>query len=152
MLARLLGAVLLVIGGVGTSRPANAAGPESPQAVLDSFAANFATLDVGAMVALFRPDTTFFGSTVPGMLRGQDGARSYFEPSWANAPRSTMTCDPAAFQQASPEVTLFATVCRLARPERTFTLRVSGAARHDEVGWRFAQLHVSASPAPRPPP
>ncbi len=80
MRVRLLGAALLIACGVGAFHPVRAAaGPESPQAALDRFAANFSTLDVGAMVALFRPDAAFFGSTVPGLLRGQDGARTYFE-------------------------------------------------------------------------
>ena len=93
MLVRLLGAALIVISSATASR---AAGPESPQAALDQFAANFSTLDVGAMAGLFRPDAAFFGSTVPGLLRGQEGARAYFEQAWASAARGTMTCDPAA--------------------------------------------------------
>ncbi|MBL6454537.1 nuclear transport factor 2 family protein [Belnapia sp. T6] len=123
--------------------------PESPQAPLDRFAANFSTLDVGAMVALFRPDAAFFGSTVPGLLRGQGGVRTYFEQAWANAARGTMTCDPAIIQHPAPDVALFATVCRLVRPDRTSAVRVSGAALRDGEEWRFAELHVSASPAPR---
>jgi hypothetical protein len=149
MQARVLGAALLAIGGATAFHSALAAGPENPQAALDGFAANFSTLDVGAMVALFRPDAFLFGSTVPGLLRGQDGARAYFEQAWASAARGTMTCDPVPFQQPAPGVALFATVCRLARPERTSTVRVSGTAIRDGEGWRFAELHVSASPASR---
>jgi hypothetical protein len=146
VLVRLFGAVLFAIGCAGGSRLAQAGGPESPQAALDRIAANFSTLDVSAMAALFRPDAALFGSTVPGLLRGPEGARTYFEQAWANAARGTMTCDPTASQQPAPDVVLFATVCRLARPERTSTVRVSGAAMRDGEGWRFAELHVSAQP------
>jgi uncharacterized protein (TIGR02246 family) len=130
----------------GTSR---AAGAENPQALLDRFAASFATLDVAAMAALFRPDAVFFGSTVPGLLHGQDGARAYFGKAWASAARGTMTCDPAALQHPAPDVALFATRCRLARPEQVSTVRVSGATIRDGEGWRFAELHVSSPPGPR---
>src|SRR4051812_19594387 len=148
MLTHLLGLALLVIS-MAMSGPAHATGLDSPQAVLDRFAANFSTLDVGAMAALFRPDAIFFGSTVPGLLRGQEGARAYFEQAWANVTPGTMKCDPAAFQQPAPEVSLFATICQLSRPGRNATARVSGAVLHDGEGWRFAELHISVSPSPR---
>jgi len=149
MLVRVLGAALLAISSAIALRPALANELDNPQSALDGFAANFSTLDVSAMVALFRPDAVFFGSTVPGLLRGQEGARAYFEQAWATAARGTMTCDPVPFQQPVPGVALFATACRLARPERTSAVRVSGAVLRDGEGWRFAELHVSVSPAPR---
>lgn len=146
MLMRSLGAALIAIAGTAITQAVDV---ETPQAVLDRFAGGFSTLDANAMAVLFRPDATFFGSTVPELLRGQDGARAYFERVWANAPKGTVTCDPTAFQYPMPEIALFATTCRLVRPERTFVLRMSGAVMRDGEGWRFAGLHVSAPPAPR---
>lgn len=124
------------------------AGQESPQAVLDRFAANFLTQDATAQAALFRPDATFIGSSVPGMLRGPEGALGYFRTAWAHAAPGTMTCEPV-FQQPAAEVVLFSAICHLVRPERTAVLRASGTILRDAEGWRFADLHVSATPPPR---
>ena len=124
------------------------AGQPSPQAVLDRFAANFHTKDAEGQAALFRPDATFFGSSVPGLLRGPAGALGYFQTAWATAAPGTMSCDPV-FQQPAPDVVLFSAVCRLVRPERTAALRASGTMMQDAEGWRFADLHVSVAPAPR---
>lgn len=95
MLMRSLGAALIALVGTAVTHAADA---ETPQAVLDRFAVGFSTLDANPMAVLFRPDATFFGSTVPKLLRGPDGARSYFEGVWANAPEGTVTCDPTALQ------------------------------------------------------
>ena len=146
MLMRSLMAALVTIAGTAVTHAAEA---ETPQAVLDRFADGFATLDADAMAILFRPDATFFGSTVPELLRGQNGARTYFERVWSNAPKGAVTCDSTAFQHPTSDLALFATTCRLVRPERTFTLRMSGAVMRGGEGWRFADLHVSAPPAPR---
>ena len=146
MLTRLSGSLLIALIGAPATQGADA---ETPQTVLAQFANGFSTLDVASMVKLFRPDATFFGSTVPELLRGQDGARNYFERVWTNAPRGTVTCDPTVFQTPTPDLALFATTCRLVRPEKTFTLRLSGAMLRDREGWRFADLHVSAPPTPR---
>lgn len=124
------------------------AGLPSPQAVLARFAENFQTQDAIAQAALFRPDATFLGSTVPGMLRGPEGALGYFRTAWANAAPGRMTCEPV-FQQPAPDVVLFSALCRLVRPERTTVLRANGALQRDAGGWRFADLHVSAAPPPR---
>ncbi|TCH97983.1 hypothetical protein EJV46_12275 [Roseococcus sp. SYP-B2431] len=124
------------------------AGEASPQAVLERFAANFQTRDAAAQAALFRPDATFLGSSVPGLLRGPEGALGYFRAAWADAAPGRMTCDPV-FQQPAPDVVLFSAICRLVRPERTAVLRANGTVMRDAQGWRFADLHVSASPPPR---
>jgi ketosteroid isomerase-like protein len=137
----------LVAAGIAMSGAAQA-GQESPQAVLDRFAANFHTMDAAAQAALFRPDATFLGSSVPGMLRGPEGALGYFRTAWANAAPGTMTCEPV-FQQPAPDVVLFSAICRLVRPERTAVLRANGTVMRDAEGWRFADLHVSATPPPR---
>ncbi|MDB5412852.1 MAG: hypothetical protein JWR10_1187 [Rubritepida sp.] len=123
--------------------------PESPQAVLDRFAANFFTRDAAAQAALFRPDATFFGSSVPRLLRGPEDALGYFQQAWAKAAPGVMTCDAVVFQQPAPDVVLFSAICRLVRPERTTILRASGTVMRDVEGWRFADLHVSAAPPPR---
>jgi ketosteroid isomerase-like protein len=138
---------LLVAAGIAMSGAAQA-GQESSQAVLDRFAANFHTKDAAAQAALFRPDATFIGSSVPGMLRGPEGALSYFRTAWASAAPGTMTCE-SVFQQPAPDVVLFSAICRLVRPERTAVLRANGTILRDAEGWRFADLHVSATPPPR---
>jgi hypothetical protein len=138
---------ILVAGGIALSGAAKA-GEASPQAVLDRFAANFATQDTASQAALFRPDATFLGSTVPGMLRGPEGALGYFRTAWASSAPGTMTCEPV-FQQPAPDVVLFSAICRLVRPERTAVLRANGTILRDAEGWRFADLHVSATPPPR---
>jgi len=143
MLARLLAA-----GGIAVSGAAQA-GEASPQAVLARFSANFTTQDAASQAALFRPDATFIGSTVPGLLRGPEGALGYFQTAWARSAPGTMTCDPVVFQQPAPDVALFSAICRLVRPERTATLRASGTVMRDAEGWRFADLHVSSAPAAR---
>lgn len=124
------------------------AGQESPLAVLDRFAANFHSMDAAAQAALFRPDATFIGSTVAGMLRGPEGALEYFRTAWANAAPGIMTCEPV-FQQPAADVVLFSAICRLVRPGRTAVLWANGTVMRDAGGWRFADLHVSATPPPR---
>ena len=123
--------------------------PQSPQALLDSFAANFFTMDAAAQAALFRDDATFFGSSVPGMLRGPEGALGYFLGGWAKASPGVMSCELVTFQTPAPDVVLFSAVCRLVRAEGVKILRASGSMMHDPEGWRFADLHVSAAPAAR---
>ncbi len=125
------------------------AAPESPQAVLDRFAANFHSQDAAAQAALFRPDAVFIGSSVPGLLHGPEGALGYFERAWGKAPPGVMTCDPVVIRHLAPEVAVFSAMCVLVRPERVSTLRASGTVTRDAEGWRFAELHVSATPIPR---
>lgn len=122
------------------------AGPESPEALLKCFAANFATLDAEAQAMLFHEQAAFFGSSRSGLLRGPAGARDYFGTAWAQAAPGIMTCEIGSLQRPSPDVVLVAAVCRLVRPARTTTLRLSGALTRDGTGWRFAELHVSAEP------
>ena len=128
---------------------AAAAAPASPEALLEAFAANFATLDVAAQAALFTPDAAFFGSTVPELLRGPEGANRYFAEAWARASPGTMTCEVQSWRQPSPDLVLLSAWCRLVRPERTSQLRLSGAAMRGADGWRFVELHISAPPPPR---
>jgi len=125
------------------------AGQDAPERVLERFAANFSTLDVSAMTALFRPDTAFFGSTVPRLLRGPAGVDEYFQKAWAGAAPGTMTCDIQSIQKPTQDVTLMAAMCQLARPGRTSVVRVSAALTHDVEGWLFSDLHVSAEPPTR---
>ncbi|WP_431267848.1 nuclear transport factor 2 family protein [Dankookia sp. P2] len=136
---------LVLAAGTAAAAPA----PASAEALLDRFAANSATLDVAAQAALFAPDAAFFGSSVPGLLRGPEGARGYFAEAWAKASPGTMTCEVQSWRQPSPDLVLVSAWCRLVRPERTAQLRLSGAAQRGPDGWRFAELHVSAAPAPR---
>lgn len=123
--------------------------PASPEALLAQFAADFATRDAGAQAALFAPDAAFFGSTVPEMLRGTEGARAYLERAWANAAPGRMGCDILARDQPARDLALLAAWCVPVRPGRSSTIRLSAVARQDAAGWRFALLHVSAPPAPR---
>lgn len=134
---------------LASGEAALAAGAPSPAALLERFAAHFASRDVAAQAALFQPEASFFGSSVPGLLRGQEGARAYFQQAWGNAAPATVTCAPASLQQAAPGLVLFATTCQLQRGEQSRGLRLSGAMQQDAEGWRFANLHVSAAPAPR---
>lgn len=124
-------------------------GQDSPEAVLERFAANFLSQDAAAQAALFRPDAVFIGSSVPGLLQGPEGALDYFRTAWAKAAPGTMTCDPVILRRLTEEIAVFSALCRLVRPERTSTLRASGTLIHDAEGWRFAELHVSATPPPR---
>ena len=122
------------------------AGPQSPEAVLERFAAHFATLDAEAQALLFHEQAAFFGSSHSGLLRGPSGARQYFGTAWAQAAPGIMTCEIGSLQRPSADVALVAAVCRLVRPTKTTTLRLSGALTRDGTGWRFAELHVSAEP------
>ena len=137
-------------------------GAESPQAVLDRFAAAFATRDVEAVAALFASDATFFGSTFHGSvdappLRGPEGARAYFGRAWSDGVQRVMSCRTDSLREPAPGVALAAAVCRLerSRPDGSVvpsTLRASAALVRGEAGWRFADLHVSVSPpAPSQP-
>ncbi|WP_424811473.1 nuclear transport factor 2 family protein [Roseococcus sp. YIM B11640] len=120
--------------------------PSSPQAVIESFAANFLSRDAAKQAALFHEDASFFGSSVPGLLRGPEGALGYFRKAWAEAAPGVMTCEELVLQPIAPDLSLFAATCRLARPGRISVLRASGAIRRADHGWRFASLHVSAAP------
>lgn len=125
------------------------AGQDAPERVLEQFAANFSTLDVSAITALFRPDAVFFGSTVPRFLRGPAGVDEYFQKAWAGAAPGTMTCDIQSIKNPAKDVTLIAAICQLARPGRTSVVRVSAALTHDVEGWLFSDFHVSAEPPTR---
>lgn len=122
---------------------------DSPEAVLQRFAANFHSQDAAAQAALFRPDAVFLGSSVPEMLHGPEGALGYFRTAWTKAAPGVMTCDPVVLRRVTEEIATFSAICRLVRPERSSMLRASGTLTRDAEGWRFAELHVSAMPAPR---
>jgi ketosteroid isomerase-like protein len=167
MAVRSVGLVVAAAGAglVFAAQPALAQAPpgaESPRAVLDRFAATFASRDADAAAALSAPDATFFGSTFHGAaeagpLRGPEGARAYFARVFApGGPRLAMACREEAMREPAPGLALAAAVCRVdvAQPDGSTlqrVLRVSAALTRGETGWRFADLHVSASPpAPQP--
>lgn len=135
-------------------------GEESPQVVLDRFAATFATRDVDTVASLFAPDATFFGSSFQGLaepLRGPEGARTYFARAFApSGPQLGMVCRTEAMREPIPALALAAAICHLdvAQPDGSTarrTLRVSAALARGQAGWRFADMHVSVAPAaPQP--
>jgi ketosteroid isomerase-like protein len=164
MAARLQGFVVAVaVALVLSVRSVPAQAPwvaESPQAVLDRFAATFTSRDVDAVAALFTPDATFFGSSFQGLaepLRGPDGARAYFVRVFApGGPRLGLACRTEAMREPAPSLALAASVCRLdvAQADGSAvqrTLRVSATLAHGQAGWRFTDLHVSVSPPPPQP-
>lgn len=159
MAARFAGhLVAAATGFFAATQPAPAqapAGAETPQAVLDRFAATFTTRDVDAVAALFAPDATFFGSSFQGLaepLRGPEGARAYFARPFApDGPRLGLVCQTEAMRELVPALALAAAICRVdvAQPDGSTvqrTLRVSAALARGQAGWRFADLHVSVAP------
>lgn len=128
-----------------------------PQALLDRFAACFASRDVAAVAALFTADAVFFGSSFHGAadappLRSPEGARAYFGRAWADGVPRLMQCRTEVLREPVPGLVLAAAVCRIERrqPDGSVVagdLRLSAALAGDAAGWRFAQLHVSVAPA-----
>ena len=127
---------------------------DGPQSALQGFVAGFNAMDPDAMARLFRPDSTFFGSTEPDLLRGPDGARGYFVRAWPQGSRFQISCETLTTRELSPALATVNAVCgvqfmRADGQTGSARLRLTGLVMRDAQGWRFADLHGSGAPPAR---
>lgn len=128
---------------------------DGPGQVLEAFLAGFNATDPVALARLFRADATFFGSTEPALLHGPEGAQGYFTRAWPPGSRRAIACLDSAVRVVAPDAAMMRATCRVEakRPDGSVgqsTLRLMGLVLRDAQGWRFADLHASAAPPPRP--
>jgi uncharacterized protein (TIGR02246 family) len=127
------------------------AGPrEDALHVVDLWARAFAASDVDAIVRLYAPDATFFGTGSKALVTAPAGVRAYFENALTrDRPRGATLLEPTAVELSETVVlvTGLDMVTGVREGQQIASAgRVSFLLQKRPAGWQIVHFHRSALP------
>ena len=128
-----------------------AAGAQAARAVVESWLQAFLAADIDAIVSLYAPEATFFGTSGQALVLDPAGVRAYFGRAltWARPVRAQLLQE--SVKLVVPGVAVVCALAAVAWDDRGSTVtshgRVTFVLHEDARGWRIAHFHRSSVPA-----